>query len=93
MRIKSKDIHFFSLFSIQQINKSLTLVSYNQEFIKKVHFLLKDQGMTINGVKKILNNNDSLKLDERQNNSIKTDNFKNKLIKISKLLKKIKEIR
>ena len=65
----------------------------NIDLIKKVHFLLKDQGMTINGVKKILNNNDSLKLDERQNNSIKTDNFKNKLIKISKLLKKIKELR
>ena len=65
----------------------------NIDLIKKVHFLLKDQGMTINGVKKILNNKDSLKLDESQNNSIKTDNFKNKLIKISKLLKKIKEIR
>ena len=65
----------------------------NIDLIKKVHFLLKEQGMTINGVKKILNNKDSLKLDESQNNSIKTDNFKNKLIKISKLLKKIKEIR
>ena len=60
---------------------------------KKVHFLLKDQGMTINGVKRILNNKDSLKLDEIQNNSIKTYNFKNKLIKISNILKKIKEIK
>ena len=65
----------------------------NIDLIKKVHFLLKDQGMTINGVKKILNNKDSLKLDEIQNNSIKSDNFKNKLIKISNLLKKIKEIK
>ena len=32
--------------------------------LKKVKFLLKDQGMTINGVKKILNSEDSLKLDE-----------------------------
>ena len=32
--------------------------------------------MTINGVKKILNNNEPLKLDENQNNSIKTTNLK-----------------
>ena len=65
----------------------------NIDLIKKVHFLLKDQGMTINGVKKILNNKDSLKLDEIQNNSIKSSNFKNKLIKISNILKKIKDIK
>ena len=65
----------------------------NVDLIKKVHFLLKDQGMTINGVKKILNNGDSLKLDEIQNNSIKSNNFKSKLIKISNLLKKIREIK
>ena len=65
----------------------------NIDLIKKVYFLLKEQGMTINGVKKILNNKDSLKLDEIQNKSIKTDNFKNKLIKISNILKKIKEIK
>ena len=33
----------------------------NIDLIKKVHFLLKEQGMTINGVKKILNNGDSFK--------------------------------
>ena len=65
----------------------------NIDLIKKIHFLLKDQGMTISGVKKILNSKDSLKLDEIQNNSIKTYNFKNKLIKISNILKKIKEIK
>ena len=65
----------------------------NIDLIKKVHFLLKNQGMTINGVKKILNNKDPLNLDETQNNSIKTHNFKNKLVKISNLLKKIKEIK
>jgi len=65
----------------------------NIDLIKKVYFLLKEQGMTINGVKKILNDKDSLKLDEIQNKSIKTDNFKNKLIKISNILKKIKEIK
>ena len=65
----------------------------NIDLIKKIHFLLKNQGMTINGVKKILNSKDPLKLDEIQNNSIKAINFKNKLVKISNILKKIKEIK
>ena len=65
----------------------------NIDLIKKVYFLLKDQGMTINGVKKILNNKDPIKLDEIQNNSIKSSNIRNKLIKISNILKKIKEIK
>ena len=65
----------------------------NIDLLKKIKYLLKDQGMTINGVKKILNNKDPLNLDETQNNSIKTHNFKNKLVKISNLLKKIKEIK
>ena len=65
----------------------------NIELLKKVHFLLKDQGMTINGVKRILANNDLLKLDETKNDSIKVKNFKNKLVKISKILKNLKEFK
>jgi len=40
------------------------------EVLKKVKYLLKDQGMTINGVKKVLNSDKFLKLDELPNNSI-----------------------
>ena len=58
--------------------------------LKKIKFLLKDQGMTINGVKKILNNEDSLKLDEIADKSIRTENLRNKLIKISNKLKELK---
>ena len=58
--------------------------------LKKVKFLLKEQGMTINGVKKILNNEDSLKLDEIADKSIRTENLRNKLIKISNKLKELK---
>ena len=58
--------------------------------LKKVKFLLKDQGMTINGVKKILNNEDSLKLDEIADKSIRTENLRNKLLKISSKLKELK---
>ena len=65
----------------------------NIELLKKIHFLLKEQGMTINGVKKILSNNEPLKLDETVNNSIKADNLKNKLVKISNLIKVLKKIK
>ena len=59
--------------------------------LKKVKFLLKDQGMTINGVKKILNNNESsLKLDEIADKSIRAENLKNKLLKISNKIKELK---
>ena len=61
--------------------------------LKKVKYLLKDQGLTINGVKKILNNDDSLKLDELADKSIKAENFKNKLKKISDKIKKLKNLK
>ena len=61
--------------------------------LKKVKFLLKDQGMTINGVKKILNGGESLELDEMANNSIKADNLRNKLVKISKIIKNLKNFK
>ena len=61
--------------------------------LKKVKFLLKEQGMTINGVKKILNGEQSLELDEMANNSIKADNLRNKLVKISKIVKNLKNLK
>ena len=70
---------------------------YNKETIeilKKVKYLLKEQGMTIKGVKKVLNSNNSLNLDELSNNSISSDNkIIIKLKKISSLIKKIKKIK
>ena len=62
----------------------------NIKLLKKVHFLLKEQGMTINGVKKVLNNQEPLNLDEMSNHSIKATKLKNKLIKISNILKELK---
>ena len=61
--------------------------------LKKVKFLLKEQGMTINGVKKVLNGEQSLELDEMANNSIKADNLRNKLVKISKIVKNLKNLK
>ena len=64
------------------------------ELLKKVKFLLKEQGMTINGVKKVLNSDKSLNLDELSNNSISANyNFRNKLKNISNLVKQIKKLK
>ena len=59
--------------------------------LKKIHFLLKEQGMTIDGVKKILKNNETLNLDVIKNDSIRVMKFKNKIVKISNLIKSLKE--
>jgi DNA-binding transcriptional MerR regulator len=64
------------------------------EVLKKVKYLLKDQGMTIIGAKKVLNSDKSFKLDELPNNSISADyRIINKLKKISDLIKKIKNLK
>ena len=67
----------------------------NIDLLKKIKFLLKDQGMTINGAKKALNDNYSLNLDDFSNKSISIDNIKikNKLKKISNLVKEIKKLK
>jgi DNA-binding transcriptional MerR regulator len=63
------------------------------DLLKKIKFLLKDQGMTINGVKKILNSSESNELDEISNKSISAVNFRNKLSNISKIIKNLKKIK
>ena len=63
----------------------------NVKLLNKIHFLLKEQGMTIKGAKKILNNDISLKLDESTNHSINAYNLKEKLIKISNIVKSLKD--
>ena len=60
------------------------------ELLKKIKFLLKDEGMTIKGVKNQLLKVES-KLDETFNLSINTkNNLKSKLSKISKIIKDLK---
>ena len=64
------------------------------KILKKIRFLLKEKGFTINGVKKFLINESSFNLDETSNRSINTskNNLKSKLEKISNLLKEIKKL-
>ena len=59
------------------------------EILKKIQFLLKNKGMTINGVKKQLKSDDS-ELDDIHNKTIRGKIIKTKLNKISSLIKTIK---
>ena len=73
---------------------------YNEksiETLKKIKFLLKNQGMTIKGAKRALEKSDSFNLDDSSNKSItninKSLNLRNKISKISKLVKDIKNLK
>ena len=59
------------------------------DILKKIQYLLKDKGMTINGVKKYLNEGES-ELDEDNNKTINRTVINTKLNKISKILKNLK---
>ncbi len=62
------------------------------EILKKIKFLLKDKGLTIEGVKKYLINENSFNLDENDNRIITRKNIlKKKIEKISKLAKELKK--
>ena len=58
--------------------------------LKQIKYLLKDKGMTIKGVKKFLNSEDST-IDETDKISIKHDDIKKKIYRISNLIKNLKK--
>ena len=62
--------------------------------LKKIKYLLKEKGFTINGVKKFLLNESSFNLDEINNKTIKgtNKNLKLKVEKISNLIKELKKL-
>ena len=64
------------------------------EVLKKIKFLLKEKGLTINGAKKLIDGHDSFKLDGLKNRSINSDiKIRNKLQNISNLIKELKKIK
>ena len=66
------------------------------ETLKKIKFLLKNQGMTIKGVKKVFSESAPFNLDDLSNKSININNnlvLKKKISKISKLIKDIKGLK
>ena len=70
----------------------------NFKIIKLIKFLLKEKGLTINGVKKILNNPKINSLDDNMNLGVykpdlrNTKIIKNKVKKISKIIKELKNL-
>ena len=68
------------------------------ETIRLVKYLLKDQGMTIKGVKKILANKKNIDLDDSISLGLNASSLKdsklikNKISKISKIIKELKDI-
>ena len=81
-QIKPKKINNRRYYSTEQV-----------EIIKKIKFLVKNKGMTISGVKKLLNLNIN-KLDDYDLDSLKADYYKNSLRNKSKnLLNKIENLK
>ena len=81
-QIKPKIINKRRYYSLEQV-----------QLIKLINFLLKNKGLTINGVKNLLNSNIN-KLDDYDSHSLKTDYFKKSLKEKSfKVLEKIKRLK
>ena len=62
----------------------------NIDMLIKIQYLLKNQGMTISGVKKILNNK-NLVIDDDDKKNINTLNIKFRLNKINNIIKNLKK--
>ena len=77
----------------KKINNRRYYSSKQIEIIKMIKFLLKNKGMTISGVKNLLNLNRN-KLDDPNHHSLNTEYFRNSVKTKSKiLLEKINKIR
>ena len=69
------------------------------EFIKYIKFLLKEKGLTINGVKKMLNDGQSYSIDDPINLSVykpglkTTKVIKERIKNISKIIKELKNLK
>ena len=75
------------------INKRRYYTEKQVEIIKMIKFLLKDQGMTISGVKNVLKSGIN-SLDDNNSYSLKADYFRKKIkIKSKKILDKIKKLK
>ena len=74
---------------------------YNNKLIriiKLIKYLLKEKGMTIKGVKAVLNNPKSLTLDDTtkygvSNQSLNKEKIKDKIKKISKIIDELRELK
>ena len=99
-RLKTHTIRFWEK-NFKQIKPKLFNTNrryYDQnsiDILKKIKYLLKDEGMTIEGVKKMLKKNNSLKLDDFSNKpiTVRDNNLRIKLSKISKIINELKDLK
>ena len=73
----------------RKINNRRYYDTNNINVLLKIQYLLKNQGMTINGVKKFLNKN-ILSVDGKEKKNITSLNIKYRLDRINSLVKKLK---
>ena len=82
IQIKPKKVNNQRYYTLEQV-----------EIIKLIKFLLKNKGMTVNGVKNVLKYN-TYKLDDHNSNSLKAEYYKSKLTEKSrKVLVKLKKLK
>ena len=75
------------------INKRRYYTEDHVKTIKLIKFLIKDKGMTINGVKTVLNSKIN-KLDEYDSDSLKADYYRNNLkVKSRQILNKLQNLK
>ena len=75
------------------INRRRYYTEDHVKTIKLIKFLIKDKGMTINGVKNVLNSKIN-KLDEYDSDSLKADYYKNNLkVKSRQILNKLQNLK
>ena len=75
------------------INKRRYYTNEQVELIKLIKFLLKNKGLTISGVKKVLDSSIN-KLDDYNSHGLKAEYYKKSFkLKSSEILKKIKKIK
>jgi len=75
------------------INKRRYYSQEQVEIFKMIKYLLKNEGMTISGVKNILNSNMN-KLDDYKSNSLKANYLRQNIkAKSNKILEKLKELK
>ena len=73
----------------KKVNNRRYYDSKNIDLLLKIQYLLKNQGMTISGVKKALDSN-NLNIDLNEKKNINSTNIKLRINKINKLLKNLK---
>ena len=77
----------------KKINNRRYYSSQQVEIVKMIKFLIKNKGMSILGVKNILNSN-RIKLDDYNSYSLKADYYKSRFKnKSNKILEKIKKLK